>query len=381
MSNTKFDFAIVGTGAAGLHLAMAMARDSYFADKSILLLDKAPKTENDKTWCFWEKGEGKWDSISTRIWEKGDFYGKNCHVDLQMNGYKYKMLRAIDFYQSAQTFLSEFSNIVFEYADVNDITSAQENIIHTSKGLFSAETIFDSRIDPKFFKKEDNYIRLVQHFKGWLIEAPPNTFDKDRFVMMDYRIRWKDSSSFTYVLPLNDRKALIEFTLFNEEMLEDDDYDVILEKYCRDILKLQEYNILEIEKGQIPMSDYPFHKDHISTSVIKIGTAGSWVKSSSGYSFKNAERNSSKIVENIKSGRALDVGLINKKFRWYDKVFLGVLRRNNEMGEELFSSMYEKNKTEQILKFLDEETSLGEEIRITSSFRWGPFLKEIFTAG
>jgi lycopene beta-cyclase len=377
LNKTAFDFAIAGTGAAGLHLAMAMAGDSYFANKSILLLDKAPKTENDKTWCFWEKGEGQWDDICTRIWERGDFYGENSHVDLQMGGYRYKMVRAIDFYQNAQRILSKHPNIVFEYADVNDITSGSSNIIHTSKGNYSAQTVFDSRIDPKFFNKEDNYIRLVQHFKGWLIEAPPNTFDKDRFVMMDYRIRWKDSSSFTYVLPIDDRKALVEFTLFNEELLEDDDYDVILEKYCREILNLKEYNILEIEKGQIPMSDYPFHKDNISPSVVKIGTAGSWVKSSSGYSFKNAERLSLKIVQNIKRGHDLNFGVISKKFRWYDKIFLGVLKGNNAMGEELFSSMYEKNKANQIFKFLDEETSFLDEIKITGSFRWGPFLREV----
>jgi lycopene beta-cyclase len=123
-------------------------------------------------------------------------------------------------------------------------------------------------------------------------------------------------------------------------------------------LNLKQYNILEIEKGQIPMSDYPFHKDQISPSVVKIGTAGSWVKSSSGYSFKNAERLSLKIVENIKNGRDLNSGVISKKFRWYDKIFLGVLKRNNAMGEELFSSMYEKNKANQIFKFLDEETRL-----------------------
>ena len=68
MDSTVYDFAIIGTGAAGLHLALAMKQDTYFDDKKILLIDKSKKEVNDKTWCFWEKGKGNWDEIATKTW-------------------------------------------------------------------------------------------------------------------------------------------------------------------------------------------------------------------------------------------------------------------------------------------------------------------------
>ena len=59
MPTTVYDYVIIGAGAAGLHIALAMCDESWFADKKILILDRDNKNNNDKTWCYWEKGEGK----------------------------------------------------------------------------------------------------------------------------------------------------------------------------------------------------------------------------------------------------------------------------------------------------------------------------------
>jgi len=56
-----YDYIIIGAGAAGLMLADTMGKDAFFAEKSILLLDKDTKETNDRTWCFWEKGTGLFD--------------------------------------------------------------------------------------------------------------------------------------------------------------------------------------------------------------------------------------------------------------------------------------------------------------------------------
>lgn len=70
-----------------------------------------------------------------------------------------------------------------------------------------------------------------------------------------------------------------------------EEYDELLEQYLRKVLLLKEWQVLETEKGVIPMTDYPFEKEN-SAYLTKIGTAGGWVKASSGYSFKNTEKKS-----------------------------------------------------------------------------------------
>lgn len=70
MSTFNYHYIIIGAGAAGLNLALAMNEDAFFKDKKILILDKDKKTENDRTWSFWEKGNGKWDHIVSKNMEE-----------------------------------------------------------------------------------------------------------------------------------------------------------------------------------------------------------------------------------------------------------------------------------------------------------------------
>ena len=50
----NFDYIITGAGAAGLMLAYRMAKDAFFDEKSILIIDPEKRKEEDRTWCFWE---------------------------------------------------------------------------------------------------------------------------------------------------------------------------------------------------------------------------------------------------------------------------------------------------------------------------------------
>ena len=47
-----YDYAILGGGAAGLSLALALVRSPLKAG-SILIVEKDAKNTNDRTWCFW----------------------------------------------------------------------------------------------------------------------------------------------------------------------------------------------------------------------------------------------------------------------------------------------------------------------------------------
>jgi len=194
--------------------------------------------------------------------------------------------------------------------------------------------------------------------------------------MMDYRIKLKGSTSFMYILPTSKHEALIEFTFFSPHLVDDGVYDEHLNKYVREVLNPRSFSIEKIEQGIIPMSNYPFHNSS-RERILKIGTAGSWIKPSSGYSFKNAERSAHRIVQNIISENPVDKGLSRKKYNIYDTLFLDVLYEFNEKGEELFTTMYQKNTIQNIFRFLDEETSLAEDIAIMASFNLKTFMRAI----
>jgi lycopene beta-cyclase len=377
MDSNVYDFAIIGTGAAGLHLAMAMSKDQFFDSKKILLLEKSQKDVNDKTWCFWEKGAGQWDSITIKVWEQAQFMATDQQIDLNMGAYRYKMLASLDFYSYTKNELKKKENITWVNAEVGNINQGETTTIETNGSSYLANHVFDSIITPEFFQSKDKYTRLLQHFKGWVIEADEEVFNDKSFVMMDFRLTVPNTTCFTYVLPINSKKALIEFTFFSPALVEDESYENLLSRYVKEILRIEKYQILTKEKGVIPMSDYPFHKEN-THYLTKIGTAGGWVKPASGYSFKNAERYSQRIVNNIKNNRLPSHKLLNTLFRKYDVLFIDVLYHHNDLGVGLFETMYSKNEAHRILAFLDEETTRVQEFKIINSFPRWPFMRSLF---
>ena len=181
LSKNHFDFIIIGNGLAGLQLALEFSKDTFFDNKQFALIDVSNKTKNDKTWCFWEKGKGKWDHIVFKNWSTAQFYSSNKTLNLDLNPYKYKMIRSSDFYQNTKARLSTKENFHFIIEKVTQVEEKELVHITTENTSYSANHVFDSRISDSFFNKEDNYTRINQHFKGWIIETKNDVFNPEMF--------------------------------------------------------------------------------------------------------------------------------------------------------------------------------------------------------
>ncbi|SDB44818.1 lycopene beta-cyclase [Flavobacteriaceae bacterium MAR_2010_188] len=361
-----FDYIIVGSGLAGLQLALEFSSDSFFSDKKIALIDSDPKTTNDKTWCFWEKGNGKWDDIVSKTWETANFYSIDKKIKLSLPPHQYKMVKSIDFYNHAKNVLSENPNISFIEDSIIKIWDTSSNLHITGrKSEYLADLVFDSRIPQNFFDDKKS-IKIQQHFKGYIIKTEKEIFNPEEFTMMDYRMRHQKSTSFIYILPLTTDKALVEYTFFTPDLVEENVYDSHLKTYISEILKIENFTILEDEKGNIPMTDFNFNKYH-TDRITKIGTGGGWVKGSTGYSFKNTERKISIVIKNLKAGNTPSNGLFKKRFQFYDSIFLSVLNDFNTEGMQIFEKFYSKNKVNDIFEFLDEKSNFQQEVKIMSS--------------
>ena len=375
MWSSNYYYVIVGGGLAGLQLALEFSRDLFFKGKSIAILDPNLNNPGERTWCFWEQGAGKWDDIVSKNWDKAKFISSATNLTLELSPYTYKMIRSIDFYKKVKKELEATGDFHFIEDEIINIDPVKMKAEGRKTG-YTATHFFDSRISSEYLENP-KASTIFQHFKGWVIETETPQFDRSTFTMMDYRLKFKESTSFTYVLPLSENKALVEFTFFTPFLTEDAVYDEYLKKYIENILKVENYKITESEKGVIPMTDYPFHLESIP-EITKIGTGGSWVKGSTGYSFKHTEKKVAQIIENIHAGKIPSKELIKKRFNWYDGIFLNVLQENNDLGEEIFSKFYSKNTPQEIFKYLDEETSFSEELKIMISLFHPEFIKSFF---
>lgn len=374
MSIIKYDFIIVGAGAAGLNLALAMDADPYFDNKTILILDKDQKEKNDRTWSFWEIGKGKWDDLVTKSWNTGIVKANGKTICLDLKKYNYKTLRSADFYAYAKKTLQK-PNITWKTEQVQKIKTSEDGAtISTDKKSYEAKYVFDSRVPKSYSLEDTKYLNIAQHFKGWIIETETPVFDDSQFTMMDYDLKDGESTSFTYILPFSPTRALIEFTYFSPNLVSESTYDEYLKKYISEQLQVENYSILETEKGVIPMTNFPFEKFN-EKNIIKIGTAGGWVKASSGYSFKNCERKSQNIIKFLKSKQEFYSDTTPSKYKHYDNIFLEVLSKENHFGEELFYRMYKKNSIQTIFRFLDEQSSFKEDLKIILNLSSSPFIK------
>ncbi|MCG9971044.1 lycopene cyclase family protein [Christiangramia crocea] len=375
MLEPDYYYVIVGGGLAGLQLASCFSNDVFFKGKKIAIIEPTEKIENDKTWCFWQNTSGKWDHLISKSWKKASFFSSETEKILDLGDYSYNMIRSSDFYQNVKSELEASEDFVFIKDRIEKVDPVTRTAIG-KKNNYTATHFFDSRVTDDYQEDPKTSI-LYQHFKGWVIETKDTVFVPETFTMMDFRLKYKDSTSFTYILPLTKNKALVEFTFFTPYLTDDNVYDEMLGKYLREILKLKSWKVTETESGLIPMTDYPFHKNN-SAYITKIGTGGGWVKASSGYSFKNTERKVEKIIENIKRGLLPSEDLFNKNFARYDAIFLDVLSHRNDLGEQLFTKFYTKNAIEDIFRFLDEETSFSENLKIMLSLYHPEFIKSFF---
>lgn len=367
MKTIVYDYIVCGGGASGLLLAHQLILDPYFKEKQILLIEKDKKTQNDRTWCFWEAPNGAFDDLINHQWEEGKFKSDSLQSDFEFNPLVYKMLRSAPFYQKIYAALEQSSHCKIVRETIETIESlANEVVVTTKNHTFCGAQAFSSLFDPKILYEQKRYPVLQQNFLGWFIETETDFFDPNQMTFMDFSIPQKGNTRFIYVLPFDTKKALVEYTLFSEKLLERKKYEQGLEAYLEKLGV--SYTIVEKEQGTIPMCSYPMSQ-HNTARLLHIGTAGGWTKASTGYTFKNTEQKTQRLVRFLKKQKPLDQFQKRNRFWVYDLLFLDVLSQFNAQGSVLFSRLFEKNKPHLLFRFLSEETHFWEELKIMSSFQ------------
>ncbi|MFD2563804.1 lycopene cyclase family protein [Aquimarina rubra] len=373
----KYDYIIIGTGASGLMLAYLMMIDSYFDEKQVLLIDKEVKNQNDRTWCFWEEEKGSWDTIVSKKWNHIFFGSKHFSDTGNILPYQYKLIRSGDFYNFIFEFLHQKPNItIVQETLIGFVDEGNIVEVETDQRKYLGNKVFNSVLLSREFKNQKKYPLLNQHFIGWFIKTKTPAFDEETATFMDFDLDQKGNTRFMYVLPFSKTEALFEYTLFSKDLLEEEEYEKEIEIYLSS-KGIKEYQVIEKEKGCIPMTCYEFRKQN-SKNILHIGTAGGWTKASTGFTFRNTEKKVGELIKFLKKNDDLSRFDKRTKFWYYDLLFLDLLSKENQNGAALFSRLFKRNKTTQILKFLDEETSFLEDLKIMSTMPSGKFVKMVW---
>lgn len=357
-----YHYIFTGSGLSALMIVYEMLLSGKFNDKSILLIDENTKKANDRTWCFWDE-DNLFDEIVSKKWNQAVFANEKFNRVLELTPYKYKKINGLDFYELVFKKISEHKNIHFLNQKVVDFTELGNHcVVKTESETFTCNKVFNSIYNPKVVTAQNKFPLIQQHFIGWFIKSKEAVFTANCATFMDFSVEQKGNTRFMYVLPTSENEALLEYTLFSKDLLLKEEYEAEIQKYIKN-LGITEFKILEKEQGNIPMTCYPFWK-HNTKNIINIGSAGGWTKASTGYTYKNASKKSKALVQFLKS--ETDFTKFNKKdkFWFYDLLLLDILSSKNELGSKIFSSMFRSGNSTVIFKFLDEETSIWEDLQV-----------------
>lgn len=370
-----YNYIVTGGGCSGLSLIMHILSEPSLSNKKILLIEQSEKNLNDRTWCFWEQGKGFFESVVCKQWSSAWFHADGYSSLKELGSYRYKMIRGIEFYRHCYEKIASSPNVKVVHDKVVSIQQESGGVrVFTEQGEYTGEYTFNSIMfdDPM---KQKNAHHLLQHFKGWVIETAEDAFDLHACTLMDFRVGQQHGTTFVYVMPLTKRKALVEYTLFTEQLLKDDQYVDGLKNYIKDFLKGVAYTIEEEEFGIIPMTSAQFKREEGNT--IFIGTAGGQTKASSGFTFMFIQKQSVLIVDRLKkTGKPFyHPTKMQQRYNWFDKVLLNVLIKRRVPGDIVFKKMFQKNPIDRIFRFLDNETQLHEELRLIATLPTFPFLQ------
>lgn len=377
---SEYDYIIAGGGAAGLSLLLRMMQDPFFKTKSIAVIDQQVKKSNDRTWCFWEKEKGLFDAIVYKQWSSLLFESNDWSGHLDIAPYEYKMIRSADLYAYVTHKAKQYANITFITADIQvQYTDKEYGYAKLKDETLRAAYIFSSipemPVDQMAaLPQNKKYYWLLQHFKGWMIETPIDRFDVSTATFMDFRVSQQYGTAFVYLLPIAPDRALVEYTLFTENLLPDEAYVQELTHYLRHFAGINEWKVLEEENGIIPMTNFPFPVN--KGRIVYMGTAGGQTKPSSGYTFQFIQKHSAAIIERLVRGitPVINGGLQKQKFRLYDSTLLNVLHHKKMGGDAVFANIFKACDAKSVLRFLDNESRLSEEIRIMRSVPMKTFL-------
>ncbi len=371
-----YHYIFTGSGLSALMTVYEMILSGKFNDKTILLLDENPKKSNDRTWCFWDDSSS-FDEIISKKWNEALFATENFERILNLNPYPYKMIRGLDFYNLVFDLLSKQENIRFCNQKVLDFEELGDHcIVKTEQETYTCNKIFNSVFNANLVKSQTKYPLLQQHFIGWFIKSKEAVFNPNCATFMDFSVEQKGNTRFMYVLPTSETEALLEYTLFSKDLLPKEEYENEIQNYMQK-LGITEYEIVEKEQGNIPMTSYEFWK-HNSKNIVHIGSAGGWTKASTGFTFKNVTKKSKELVQFIISKNDFTQFHKTDKFWFYDLLFIDVLYKNNELGSEVFAALFKKGNPLLIFRFLDEETSFWEDLKVMLKCPTLPFVKAFF---
>lgn len=246
----------------------------------------------------------------------------------------------------------------------------------TADGEFEARRTYDSR-PPEPRPAPAGEIHWLQHFVGLEIEADSPVFDPSVATLMDFRIMDGPDIRFMYVLPLDEKTALVEDTFFGGEPRPESEYLESIARYLREELEVGSWTERHRERGAIPMSTVP-PIPPTNPRVTPIGVRAGLARPATGYAFLAIQRHSRRLaVYASRAGidRPMPRGRpYRRATAFLDRVFLSYLARDPAAAPGMFRTMFDGVAPESMARFMFDGGTPADRIAVMRSLPAPPLV-------
>jgi lycopene beta-cyclase len=371
---TKVDYLFSGAGASATLLLLNMEKQGLLQDKKILIIDPDTKHNNDKTYCFWsEQNEPLTLLCRNLISHQWDEVSVNRNIKESLLPKKYFHISSIDVYKELRRIINQYNFQRIEGSVIEMINIENGVKVITDSSVWESSLVFDSR-PPKYLPPKNDDTHLLQSFIGYVITTDDPILNTNCMDLMDFNVDQLGATQFMYVLPLGEGKMLVELTRFGIEAITQKEANSVLDLYITQ--RFGNYQILDIEIGCIPMSTADISVESLP-GVIAIGGRAGAVKPSTGYAFKNMFNHAERLADSLKRNIKPAVITDSSRFRFYDRLLLLILTKQPFQGKPIFEALFKKNEIKNVFLFLDEKTTLIQDIRIFLTLPIKPFLRAV----
>jgi lycopene beta-cyclase len=367
---------IVGAGGAGL----CMLEQLLLCAKRplrISMVDPDPESHRQRTWCRWlpKNDDSTYHSV---LWPRIRFAAPTCDLLLTPSESTYAHVSGTDFHSHVLSLNDGRHQIEWIRQAATGFGYDGPGHAHVYLGLkrLTGDVVFTS-----WFPGQRMSPDLWQHFHGWVIETTAPVFDPETMTLMDFDVpQHPQGVVFGYVLPFEPTVALVELTCFSRKTWTMDEYERRLSDHILTTFQLEpgSYSIRSRETGQIPMSPIP-NPGKPNPATFPIGTIAGAVKPSTGYAFARMQQSCQHLAETwLREGQARYPAQAPKRFAFYDALLLRIFRESPSSGIPIFRSLFSKVPVDLVFRFLDEKTTLRQEIGLFMRLPLTPFLKSLW---
>lgn len=395
------DVLILGAGLAGTSLAHHLENLGYAG--RVALLDCRAHFRREQRWCTWSEVPLSMQHLVSHRWSSWQICDERLGIVRRARctakKTPYQEIYAPQFFASLHAAWNDESSTRLHLNQrIGDIEVRCDEVrVETDDTLWRAPLVFDTRSNSDLqraaAKPQGEHPYFAQTFLGRVVEFKRDVFAADCATLMDFRVAQTargEGVHFAYVLPYSSRRALIETTAFTAESVDRATHEALLDDYIATHFGA-DARILSEESGFVPMTTAPLTATSLPilpnsliscTRLHRLGVASGGARASSGYAFARIQQQTQAWARHIvnsdatASDRSRDATpRFRVKYSVLDEVFLQALKGSPQFAADCFLCLFHRAPTAILLRFLTDESSLYDDVRIIAALPKIPFLR------